>query len=107
LEAVAGVPLEEQPDFVILQDSLLISGGGYRVFVTLGQPGSQHYQVMLTKFKGDLRAALGNELEVMNLGEHALLCWIIWFSSWLKSAVPRAEMLQKYLPQDYVFGKTV
>lgn len=107
LEQIKDVPRELHPDFVVIPGLLVARGGHYFELSKLGQPGSSHRNQLLQRVGGDVSSILGQGLEVGGVGEHALLVFLIWFSSWLQAAGERGAPLQQYLPEGSVYGKLV
>ena len=107
LKAISEVPTHEQPDFIIIPNSIVATSGTYRVLTKLGQFGSPFWLQTYQESGGDVNLALGDPTEVHDLGTHALLPFFIWLTSWLKRAGPRSAPLLEYLPNDYVYGHVV
>ncbi|OHX38467.1 hypothetical protein BJL95_09220 [Methylomonas sp. LWB] len=103
---LTGVPLSEQPDFIVVPDHVLISCGSYLELSMLGQLGSTYRAQLHQQRGGDLSALLPPAL-VMDLGENALLAWYVWFDSWLRQAGSRLTTPSAYLPVDQTFGVAV
>lgn len=107
LEAVHGIPLSEQPDFVVVLGKYVARGSSYLELSKLGQAGSPHRQALLQAYGGDLSPLLPVPVEMGDFGENALFSWYIWLLSWLKHAGPRQSNLSAYLAPDMVFGQVV
>lgn len=101
---LAEVPIQEQPDFVVVPGSILVSGGGYRRLSELGQVGSHH--AMLRETDPQKLSEL-TSFEVLELRDNAVLVWLLWFTSWLRAAGVRAAPIQNYLGRGKTFGKVV
>lgn len=106
LAELAKVPLNEQPDFIVVPDRVLISCGSYLELSRLGQLGSAHRTQLHAQHGPNLSALLPPAL-VMDLGENALLAWYVWFDSWLRQAGDRLTTPSTYLPVDKTFGTLV
>lgn len=101
LEAeLAGISVDEQPDFVVVPGKLVATSGSYREISKFGQPGSLHRSDLEAKYGKDLEALRTARSEVLELGKNSLLVWLVWFLSWLKRAGPRNPELLSYLPQE-------
>jgi len=100
--AIKGIPIEEQPDFLIVPNSILIEGGSYHSLAVLGMPGSTHRRKIKQEHSGDVNSLLGDGHIVLMMGNYSLLPWIVWLSSWLNSAGHRIAPLHLYIP----FGKS-
>lgn len=107
LSAFRGVPRSEQPDFIVVPDSVVVTAGSYRELSRLGMPNSAHRQRVIEETKGNVDIALGEPVQVLDLGKNALLAWLIWFTSWLKGAGHRSAPLVSYLQQGRVLGQRV
>jgi hypothetical protein len=107
LSSLRDVPYSEQPDFIVVPDSILVTGGNYREVSKLGLPNSPHRMKVMAEFGGNLDLALGEPIEVLHLGENSLLAWLTWFVSWLNGAGRRSASLASYLPKDQVFGNRI
>lgn len=105
--AIAGVPISEQPDFVIVPDKLVIKSGSYHAFVSLGMPSSPYRSELEATTGGDLAPLLGEGYTVWELGTNALLTWFVWIMSWLNHAGPRVAPLTAYLPKNEDWGREV
>jgi hypothetical protein len=97
----------EQPDLIVVPDSLVAQAGNYLELVRLGMPGSQYRQELEVKNGKNLKALLPEVVEVSNCGENALLAWYIWFDSWLRHAGVRLTDPLAYLPPSAEFGHKV
>lgn len=106
-QAIEDVPRIEQPDFVVVPDSLVIKSGAYHALAKLGMPGSQYRLELEKKTGGDLAPLLGEGIEVFALGKNSLLAWLVWLTSWLNAAGRRSAPLQSYLPTDEILGREV
>lgn len=107
LSALKDVPHSEQPDFIVVPDLILVSGGSYRELSKLGLPNSPHRMQVMAEFGGNLDLALGEPIEVLHLKQHSLLAWLIWFTSWLNAAGHRSAPLASYLAEGQVFGDKI
>jgi hypothetical protein len=105
--ALRGVPRAEQPDFIVVPDSVLITAGGYREISTVGLPDSLRRQDALSRAGGNLDEAIGDPVQILHLGEHTLLTWLVWLTSWLKAAGHRSAPIGSYLVEGYVYGEGI
>jgi hypothetical protein len=106
-QAISGVPVDEQPDFVIVPDSLVVKSGSYHHLVELGMLGSRHRLELEKTPGGDLKGALGEGMDVCALGTNSLLAWIVWITSWLNAAGRRSAPLASYIPRNETLGHSV
>lgn len=90
---IKDVPVEEQPDFIIIPDSILVSAGCYRKLSKFGMPGSAFQNKILEKFSGKSYLEIFEPYEFMVLNENSLLAWLVWLTSWLKGAGQRSAPL--------------
>lgn len=104
LSALQGVPRSEQPDFIVVPDSIIVTAGGYREISKLGLPNSPHRLQVTAAFGGNLDLALGEPIELLHLQNNSLLAFIVWFTSWLNGAGHRSAPLASYLAEGHVFG---
>lgn len=107
LSALKDVPHSEQPDFIVVPDLIVVTGGSYREVSKLGLPNSSHRRQVMAEFGGNLDLALGEPVEVLHLGQDSLLSWLAWFLSWLNGAGHRSASLGSYLPRDQLLGYRV
>jgi hypothetical protein len=108
LEAeLSGVPREEQPDFVVVPDRLVVQSGSYLELNLLGQPGSPHRAALQAAHGANLSSLLAQAVRVYDMGENALLAWYVWFDSWLRQAGGRLTTPMAYLPPERIYGRLV
>lgn len=103
---LTGVPVCEQPDFIIVPDRVLIAGGSYLEISHLGQPGSPYRTQLYQEHGPDLSPLIPPTL-AMELGQNSLLAWYLWFDSWLRQAGSRLTTPSAYIPTDQIYGKVV
>jgi hypothetical protein len=103
---LAGVPLNEQPDFVVVPDRVVARLGSYLELSVLGQPGSAHRTALHRVHGADLSAVIG-PLQLYDMGENALLAWYIWFDSWLRQSGGRLTTPAAYMPPERIYGRLV
>lgn len=101
--AIAGIPHEQQPDFVVVPGSFVAIAGQYHEFSQLGVPGSSYRESVVRK--GELDRRRGAGYKIYSFGENALLIFFIWLTSWLQRSGRRGSELVSYLPSDAVWGK--
>lgn len=106
-DALALVPVYEQPDLVVAPDRLVVQAGQYREIARLGQPNSEHRRALESRYGSDLSGLPDEALQVFDLGEHALMAWYVWCDSWLRSAGPRAANPLSYLTPGREWGRQV
>lgn len=107
IDALAGVPRSEQPDFVIALDHMVATAGAYMEMVKLGQADSPYRAQLHAQYGANLDSLFPDPVEVYELGENSLMAWYIWFDSWLRQAGSRLTDPVTYLPPDQVFGRVV
>lgn len=103
--ALSSVPVEEQPDFVIVPGQLVATSGHYRELSTLGYPNSDYRRELQGKYGPCLERLDFDPIQLMECKHDSLLVWLIWILSWLKRAGPRNSELFAYLPPDKVWGR--
>lgn len=106
-QAIAHVPVHERPDMLVVPGSLVLICGQYFDLVRLGQPGSSWRMGVEGKGAAHVASLIGDGYEVSEMGDHSLMAFFIWFTSWLQHAGSRGVALQSYLPPDKVWGRRV
>jgi hypothetical protein len=108
LKVTSGGPRSEQPDFIVVPDSIIAIAGQYGEIARTGYPGSPYREQVLREYEGDLERAIGEPVEMMELGAHSLFVFLGWITSWLKRAGPRSAPFTEYLASsDYEYGRFV
>lgn len=107
IKSLAKLQRSEQPDLIVVPDSLVAQAGNYLEIVRIGKPGSQYRQEIESKHGKNLETLLPEIVEVNNFGENALLAWYVWFDSWLRHAGVRLTDPLAYLPPNTEFGSRV
>ena len=107
IETFSDVPCNEQPDFIIVPDRLVVKSGSYQKLSKLGQSGSSLRQELLSQNNNDLQHLLANSIEMYVLDRNSLFAWYIWFDSWLRQAGPRFADPASYIPLNKMFGVMV
>jgi hypothetical protein len=108
LRELSDVPRNEQPDFVLVPDRVVVRGGTYLELSTIGQPTSTfRKQLEQTYGPNAPRVLLPIPFQVGDVGENSLMTWYLWFYSWLMQAGDRSPTLTDYLPPDRTFGRVV
>lgn len=102
---LAGVPRQEQPDFVVVPDRLVAQSGSCLELTVLGQPGSAHRAALHRAHGPDLSSQISRAVHLYDMGENALLAWYIWVDSWLRQAGARLTTPTAYLPADRIYGQ--
>ena len=95
-KAIKDVPRFEQPDFIVVPDSLIVKSGVYHAFARLGQPGSLRRRELEEKRGDNLAQILGEGFDIWDLGHNALIAWLVWLTSWLNAAGSRSAPLASY-----------
>lgn len=107
VDALRDVPRAEQPDFIVIPDSVIFTAGSYREISRLGLPDSALRNQLIQVTGGDLDLVLGRQIQGMNLGKNTLLAWLIWLTSWLKAAGHRSAPMNAYLTKGEILGEEV
>ena len=108
LQELAEVPRNEQPDFVIVPDRVVVRGGSYLELSTIGQPTSSHRRQLQQQYGPSIETVLlPLPVQVYDTGENSLMAWYVWFYSWLMQAGDRSATLMDYLPPDRTYGRVV
>jgi len=107
VKCLLNVMVEEQPDFIIIPDSILVSAGCYRRLSKFGMPGSAYQNSILERFPGKSYLEIFEPYEFMVLKENSLLAWLVWLTSWLKGAGPRSAPLEAYLERSGIIGEII
>lgn len=97
LEALAGVPRTEHPDFIVVPDSVLIMAGSYRELSVFGMPGSPRRRHLEATGGHPDQLLTSEPLQVMDLGSNSLFVFFLYLTSWLKGAGDRSAPLQSYM----------
>ena len=104
INKISNIPVNERPDMVIVPNRFFIKMGQYRDLTEYGQVGSNEY-----KTNGYLKKQMDlNNRQFMtcwDLGENAVMTFILYLTNWLKMAGSRSANLFDYLKPDEVFGK--
>ena len=104
---LAAVPRAEQPDFIVVPNSLVVKAGSYFELSNFGQAGSLERQQLELQHGTNFAEMMQQNFEVNSMGENALLAWYVWFDSWLRQAGSRLTTLTSYLPVGQAFGHVV
>jgi hypothetical protein len=102
--ALNTIPGPERPDFIVVANSLVVTAGSYFELSKLGKENSAYRRELLQKpLEPALARALAQGFQVGILGEHALMAFFMWLTSWLVRAGYRTADLHSYLPEDMSF----
>lgn len=101
------ISVDEQPDFIIIPDSALITAGSFRKLSKFGMPGSSHQQKILEKYPGKSYLEIFEPIEILVLKDNSLLTFLTWLTSWLKGAGVRSAPLELYLEKGKIFGYSI
>lgn len=107
LDALRDVPRDEQPDLLVVLNSLVARAGSYLELSELGEIGSPFRRGLEAKHGPNLSVLVPASAVVYEMGENSLLGWYVWFDSWLRRAGPRLFDPTKYLPPHAMFGRVV
>ena len=98
------VCVENQPDFIVVPNSIIMTGGTYKRISTLGQEGSSHRTKLESIYGRDRLNDVFPKYEFYNLKENCILTFLIWFQSWLKASGVRSAPLASYLDPKKEYG---
>jgi hypothetical protein len=107
LDALESIPVDEQPDFIIVPDSILVTAGSYRRLSSFGMTGSVFQQKILNENPGKTYEEIFEPAEFLLLKDNSVLVFLTWFTSWLKGAGTRSAPLESYLAKGKVFGDKI
>ena len=79
-QAIREVPFSERPDFIVVPGSVAATSGSYFALAKTGQPTSD-YRRQIEGNQAHVIHTLAKGFEVLNLGEHSLMAFFIWFIS--------------------------
>ena len=96
--ALAAVPWQQQPDFIVVSGRFLWRGGHYLDLSTNGQLDSHDYKMRLQQVDGDPAKLVISAGQMWNLGANTLVTFLYWLNSWLYAAGPRRPDLVAYYP---------
>lgn len=100
------VPIVEQPDMIVIPDSIVVTAGSYREMV-IAQKNPSKIKYTVRDSEGGTRNFPEEPVEGLALRNNALLVSLIWITSWLKTAGHRSPMLGKYIEENIVLGEEV
>lgn len=101
------IPVEEQPDFIIILNSMVITCGEYRKILQFGQSGSQFNQEIINKNLGKTYEEIFEVYEFIKSKNNSVLIFLTWLISWLKSAGYRSDSIDSYLNIANIFGELI
>ena len=107
MEQLSDVPVNEQPDFIIVPNRLVVQSGSYMELAKLGQPNSNYRRKLESRCGQELSGILPEPVQVDECKENSLFVWYTWFDSWLRRAGDRFTDPILYLPPDKVWGRRV
>lgn len=103
-EKILHIPVNERPDIIVVSNRIFIKMGLYRELTEYGQENSDYY-----KTKGCLKKQMDIKnqkfMTCWDLGENAVLTFMLYLTNWLKMAGSRSARLFNYLPPGEEFGK--
>lgn len=102
--ALMSYPRDEQPDFIIVPNKMLVSSGCYRMLSKIGQSDSSQRRLFTRSNPNKTYEEVYGIADFMILGEYSLLTWLIWTTSWLKGAGHRSAPLASYLQKTKCYG---
>lgn len=98
------VPVNEQPDIIVIPNSIVITAGAYRDRVII-QKNPSRIKYTMNDSGGRSRDFPEELIEGLELGNNALLISLIWIIAWLKAAGHRSPMLSTYIETNFVLGE--
>ena len=102
-EKISNIPVDEQPDIIVVSNRLFMRMGLYREFTEYGQENSDYY-----KKDGFLKKQKDIEnhkfMTCWDLGENTVLTFMLYLTNWLKMAGSRSANLFNYLQPGEEFG---
>lgn len=100
------VPIVEQPDIIVVPNSIVVTAGSYREMVIV-QKNPSRVKYTMSDSEGRSRNFPEEPIEGLELGNNALLVSLIWIIAWLKAAGHRSPMLNKYIEANIVLGEEI
>ena len=107
IDNLKDVPVEEQPDFIIIPNSMIATCGEYRKISEFGKAGSLFNQEILSKNPGKNYEDIFEVYEFIQSKDNSVLIFLTWLTSWLKSAGYRSAPIASYLEASRVFGELI
>ena len=103
-DEILNIPIDEQPDIIVVSNRLFMKMGQYRELMEYGQENSGYYKTEgCLKKQKDIE---NNEhMTCWDLGENAVLTFMLYLTNWLKMAGSRSAKPFNYLPSGEVLGK--
>jgi len=105
--ALRDVPVAEQPDFIVIPNSVIVTAGQYRQLAISNRPDRPRLSYTITDSEGNITVVPDDQVLILSLGNNTLLTWLIWLTSWLKAAGHRSAPLTAYLTQGQILGEEV
>ena len=105
IDVYKDLPRAEQPDFVIVPNSLIVTSGKYLELAKIGQPNSLHRKELERQHGSNLKSLLPTQPQIYICREYSLYVWHIWFDSWLRQAGSRFSDPKKYIPKNVNLGE--
>lgn len=106
LKALKDIPVEEQPDFIVIPNSMIVTGGSYRKMSQFGQEGSQLNQRVMSDNPGKSYQDIF-EIYEFTKSENSILMFLTWLTSWLKVAGYRSAPIEAYLKNSQIAGNLI
>ena len=107
VDQLSDVPVDEQPDLILVLGEVVAKCGSYLQIARLGEPISQHRAELMSRHSGDLSGLIREAAEVDHLRDYSLLVWTMWLDSWLRQAGARIADPFSYLPPGYIYGERI
>lgn len=104
LDCYKNLDIEEQPDFIIIPDKVLVSSGTFKKLSHFGMDGSEFQRGILKDNPGKSYEELFDTVEFLDLGINTLFTWLVWITSWLKAAGTRSAPLESYVDPKKIYG---
>jgi hypothetical protein len=98
------IAVDDQPDIIIIPDSILITAGSFRRLSKFGMPGTDYQQNIIEKNQGKSYLEIFGPTDFWELKDNSLLIFLTWLTAWLKGAGVRSAPLEVYLERGKIFG---
>lgn len=100
------VPIAEQPDIIVVPNSIVVTAGSYRDMIIV-QKNPSRVKYTVSDSEGHSRIFPEEPIEGLELKSNALMVSLIWIIAWLKAAGHRSPMLSKYIDSNIVLGEEI
>lgn len=107
IEVLRDVPVEEQPDFIIVPNSMIVTCGSYRKMSQFGQDGSKLNQRVISDNPGKSYEDIFEIYEFIKSEDNSILMFLTWLTAWLKVAGYRSAPIEAYLKDSQIFENLI